>query len=241
MDARCARFALLAGCTPGRSRARAGAPTRLCPRVGAPLERPRALQARSLPLFCPPSARVPEARAPVGEPGAHLERRGAAGLTRAPSTLRPLPASTSSPAHLVPGLPEPEAHVCSARRPRQGWPGRGARPSASAFCRTVTHTRATHTRRGARRQGAGGSTCSSSGASISSPTAALAGCAGRCVGATWPPVGLCMGLVRRWGARGCLRSHELKTKNGDRPRAAMAALSDSLMFRRRARRRRPRP
>ena len=139
VDARCARFALLAGCTPGRSRARAGAPTLSCPRVGARLERPRALQARSLPLFCPPSARVPErpwARLPRGALGAPRGGRADEGNPHAAPPAR----GGSPPAHLVPGLHEPEAHVCSACRARQGWPGRGARPSVSAFCRAVAHT-----------------------------------------------------------------------------------------------------
>ena len=73
VDARCARFALLAGCTPGRSRARAGAPTRSCPRVGTRLERPRALQARSLPSSAPP---------PLESQSARGRARGALGAPR---------------------------------------------------------------------------------------------------------------------------------------------------------------
>ena len=156
-----------------------------------------------------------------------MERRGAAGLTRAPSTLRPLPASTSSPAHLVPGLPEPEAHVCGARRPRQGWPGRGARPLGKCVLpHRDSHQSNSHkTRCEAAR--CGRKHLLGLRASISSPTAALAGRADRCVGATWPPVRLCMGLMREVGCSGLLAVSELKTKNGDRPRAAMAAATGS--------------
>ena len=72
--------------------------------------------------FSPPSARA-LVIAPLGAPGAHLERRGAGGLRKAPPALHPPPAAPAAPpppAHRVPGVPEPEAHQCSARRPRQG-------------------------------------------------------------------------------------------------------------------------
>ena len=139
--------------------------------------------------FCLASAR---ARGRATAPGAQLLRRGTGGLRRASFELRPSPGT--------PGPPHPHTE-CRASLCRQcaqappGWLGRGAPPLASAVYRChEAHTWATHTRRrGARRQGAGGSTRSGIGACRSSPTADLVGRAGRCVGATWPPVGLCMG------------------------------------------------
>ena len=132
-------------------------------------------------------------------------RRGAAGLTRAPPPLRPPPAAPAPP-HT--GCRASLSRKCMFRA--RAAPARGglaeAPPLGKRVCRAVAHTRATHTRRGARRQGVGGSTCSGSGASVSSPTAALAGRAGRRVGALCPPVGLCMGPCAGAGVlAGCYR------------------------------------
>ena len=167
------------------------------------LRRPSNARGRSRRGPCPPPATLPNT--PVGAPGASLLRRGAAGLTRAPPPLRPPPAAPAPP-HT--GCRASLSRKCMFRA-RAG-PARGglaeAPPLGKRVCRAVAHTRATHTRRGARRQGVGGSTCSGSGASVSSPTAALAGRAGRRVGALCPPVGLCMGPCAGAGVlAGCYR------------------------------------
>ena len=191
------RNAVRAGCTAGRSRARAGAPTLSCPRVGAPLERPRCRVSGT--VSAPDSA--PVALGPgtcKSVPGAQVLRRGTGGPRRAPPELRP-PPGAPGPRAAPRGLPGPEVH--SARRPRQGGLAEAPAPRQARFTASWLHTSwATHTRRGARCQGAGGSTCLGSRACMLSPTADLAGRAGRCVGATWPPVGLCMGpCVREVG------------------------------------------
>jgi hypothetical protein len=109
-----------AGYTPGRSRAPAMAPTLSCPRVGAPLEHPRALQRRFLPLQPPFRSGLSYsalgcARGALGAPrGGRAEEGTPRAAPPARGTSRP------PPAHRVPGVPEPEAHQCSARRPRQG-------------------------------------------------------------------------------------------------------------------------
>jgi hypothetical protein len=167
------------------------------------LRRPSNARGRSRRGPCPPPATLPNT--PVRAPGASLLRRGAAGLTRAPPPLRPPPAAPAPP-HT--GCRASLSRKCMFRA--RAAPARGglaeAPPLGKRVCRAVAHTRATHTRRGARRQGVGGSTCSGSGASVSSPTAALAGRAGRRVGALCPPVGLCMGPCAGAGVlAGCYR------------------------------------
>ena len=185
------RNAVLLGqcCTAGRSRARAGAPTLSCPRVGAPLERPRAFQAPSLPPFRPPLHSGPApARVSLALRCCAAGQAGRAGHQSPPScTPRPgRQAPGLPPAPWLPGPPGSEVH--SARRPRQG-----GLAEAPAWLHTSS---ATHTRRGARRQGAGGSTCSGSRACISSPTADLAGRAGRCGALRGPRWAFAWGLVR---------------------------------------------
>jgi hypothetical protein len=126
----------------------------------------------------PPSVSLPlgpQSRAPVGAPGAQLLRRGTGGLRRAPFELRPSPGT--------PGPPHPHTE-CRASLCRKCMHAVRTGPARVAWPRRTRPTpcRATHTRRGARRQGAGGSTRSGIGACRSSPTADLAGRVGRCVG-----------------------------------------------------------
>ena len=98
------------------------------------LGRPSNARGRSRRGPCPPSATLPlGTKHARGSARAPLLRRGSARADEGTPPAAPPARGARPPAHRVPGLPGPEVHVCSARRSRQGWPGRGARPSASAF------------------------------------------------------------------------------------------------------------
>ena len=133
------RNAVRAGCTAGRSRARAGAPTLSCPRVGAPLERPRAFQAPSLPPIRPPLRSGP---APARVSLAHRYcAAGQVGRGGHPPSCAPRPgpqAPGPPPAHWLPGPPRKctvragPAKVAWPRHPPLGkrvLPHRGSTPA----------------------------------------------------------------------------------------------------------------
>ena len=104
---------------------------------------------------CPSSAPLPlesqSARGRASLHGAHLERRGGGRAGEGTPHAAPPARGGRPPAHRVPGLPEPEVHVCSACRPRQGGLAEAPAPPLARLPRRGAHqskTRCEAARRG---------------------------------------------------------------------------------------------
>jgi hypothetical protein len=133
-----------AGYTPGRSRAPAMAPTLLCPRVGAPLEHPRALQRRFLPLQPPFRSGLSYsalgcARGALGAPrGGRAEEGTPRAAPPARGTSRPPPPHTGCRA----SLSRKRINAVRAGPARVAWPRRP--PLGKRVCHRDSHQGNSH-------------------------------------------------------------------------------------------------
>ena len=97
---------------------------------------------------CPSSAPLPlesqSARGRASLHGAHLERRGGGRAGEGTPHAAPPARGGRPPAHRVPGLPEPEVHVYSACRPRQGGLAEAPAPPLARLPRRGAHQSSSH-------------------------------------------------------------------------------------------------